>query len=116
MSSASAPWKAAALAAAFLVMACRPHALSHTAVMAWEAFPLSLDPRSGNDQASERLLGLTHQGLLRRDAQLRLVPDGCLSWRWEVPYTELAFDFPTPGKEPVGWFHFSPGRFLHAGD
>jgi peptide/nickel transport system substrate-binding protein len=101
---------------AFLLLACRPHPRPHTVVMAWEAFPLSLDPRSGNDQASERLLGLTHQGLLRRDAQLRLVPDGCLAWRWEVPYAELAFDFPLPGKEPSGWFHFSPGRFLRAED
>jgi len=84
--------------------------------MAWEAFPLSLDPRIGNDQASERLLGLTHQGLLRRDAQLRLVPDGCLAWRWEVPYTELAFEFPATGKEPAGWFHFRPGRFLRTED
>ncbi|HTL98215.1 MAG TPA: ABC transporter substrate-binding protein [Holophagaceae bacterium] len=84
--------------------------------MAWEAFPLSLDPRTGNDQASERLLGLTHQGLLRRDAKLRLVADGCLAWRWERPYTELAFDFPRPGQEPPGWFRFSPGRFLRAED
>ena len=84
--------------------------------MAWEAFPLSLDPRMGNDQASERLLGLTHQGLLRRDAGLHLVADGCLAWRWETPYTELAFDFPSRGNEPAGWFHFSPGHFLHAED
>jgi peptide/nickel transport system substrate-binding protein len=99
-----------------LLLACRPHPRSHTVVMAWEAFPLSLDPRMGNDQASERLLGLTHQGLLRRDARLRLIPDGCLAWRWEVPYTELAFDFPVPGKEPAGWFHFAPSRFLRAED
>jgi peptide/nickel transport system substrate-binding protein len=101
---------------AFLLLACRPHPRPHTVVMAWEAFPLSLDPRVGNDQASERLLGLTHQGLLRRDARLRLVPDGCLAWRWVVPYTELAFDFPAPGEEPAGWFHFAPGRFLRAED
>jgi len=116
MSSALTPWKAAAVAAAFFVLACRPNLRPHTVVMAWEAFPLSLDPRSGNDQASERLLGLTHQGLLRRDAQLHLVPDGCLAWRWEVPYTELVFDFPAPGMEPIGWFQFSPGRFLRAED
>lgn len=84
--------------------------------MAWEAFPLSLDPRVGNDQASERLLSLTHQGLLRRDAQLHLIADGCLTWRWQTPYTELAFDFPVPGKEPPGWFRFTTGGFLHAED
>lgn len=84
--------------------------------MAWEAFPLSLDPRVGNDQASERLLALTHQGLLRRDAELRLVPDGCLAWRWVAPYTELAFDFPATGHEPASWFRFPDGRFLRAED
>lgn len=108
--------RAAAFTAALLLLACHPHPRPHTVVMAWEAFPLSLDPRSGNDQASERLLGLTHQGLLRRDAQLRLVPDGCLAWRWAVPYTELAFDFPLPGREPSGWFHFGPSHFLRAED
>lgn len=108
--------KAAAIAAAFLLCACRPHPRPRTVVMAWEAFPLSLDARMGNDQASERLLALTHQGLLRRDARLQLVADGCLSWRWERPYTELTFDFPARGQEPKGWFHFSPGRFLHAED
>ncbi len=84
--------------------------------MAWEAFPLSLDPRMGNDQASERLLALTHQGLLRRDAELRLVPDGCLAWRWVTPYSELAFDFPAPGHESASWFRFPDGRFLRAED
>src|SRR5690348_7829148 len=108
--------KAVALAAAFFLVGCHPRPRAHTVVMAWEAFPLSLDPRTGNDQASERLLGLTHQGLLRRDATLRLVPDGCLAWRWERPYTELAFDFPRPGEEPAGWFRFAPGRFLRAED
>ncbi|HEU4952159.1 MAG TPA: ABC transporter substrate-binding protein [Holophagaceae bacterium] len=96
--------------------ACRPHPRPHTVVMAWETFPLSLDPRLGNDQASERLLALTHQGLLRRDAALRLVPDGCLAWRWERPYTELAFDFPAPDQEPPGWFTFTTGAPLRAED
>lgn len=96
--------------------ACRPHPRPHTVVMAWETFPLSLDPRLGNDQASERFLALTHQGLLRRDAALRLVPDGCLAWRWERPYTELAFDFPAPGQEPPGWFTFTTGAPLRAED
>lgn len=108
--------KAVALAAAFLLLACRPQARPHTVVMAWEAFPLSFDPRTGNDQASERLLALTHQGLLRRDANLNLVPDGCLAWRWERPYTELAFDFPARGREPASWFRFSQGKYLHAED
>lgn len=109
--------RAVASAMAFLLSAaCHPPARPHTVVMAWEAFPLSLDPRTGNDQASERLLGLTHQGLLRRDANLRLVADGCLAWRWETPYTELAFDFPARGKEPPGWFRFPSGRFLRAED
>ena len=101
---------------ALLLFGCHPHPRPHTVIMAWEAFPLSLDPRVGNDQASQRLLGLTHQGLLRRDENLRLVADGCLSWRWEVPYTELVFDFPAPGKEPPGWFRFSSGSCLHADD
>lgn len=108
--------KRSALLAALALLACRPHPRPHTVVMAWEAFPLSLDARLGNDQASQRLLGLTHQGLLRRDAQLRLAPDGCLAWRWEVPYTELAFDFPARGHEPRGWPAFAPGRFLRAED
>ena len=108
--------KAAAFTAAFLLMACQPRPRPHTVVMAWEAFPLSLDPRMGNDQASERLLGLTHQGLLRRNAGLHLVPDGCLAWRWTVPYTELAFDFPVRGAEPAGWPAFAPGHPLRAED
>ncbi len=108
--------KAVALAAAFVLLACRPHPRPHTVVMAWEAFPLSFDPRMGNDQASERLVALTHQGLLRRDADLRLVPDGCLAWRWVAPYTDLAFDFPKPRQEPPAWFRFPSGRFLRAED
>lgn len=116
MGPAQPPWKAARIAAALFLSACHPSSRPGTVVMAWEAFPLSLDPRTGNDQASERLLGLTHQGLLRRDAGLHLVPDGCLAWRWTAPYTGLAFDFPPPGQEPPGWFRFPSGRFLHAED
>jgi peptide/nickel transport system substrate-binding protein len=87
--------------------------------MAWEAFPLSLDPRFGPDQASQRLLALTHQGLLRRDAKLALVPDACLAWRWETPFTVLSFDFPPPEAIPgLGrpWPRFDDGRPLTAAD
>jgi len=75
-----------------------------TVIMAWEAFPLSLDPRLGQDQASQRLLSLTHQGLLRRDENLVLVPDACVNWRWEQPFTVLSFDFSkmTPYRFPSG--------------
>lgn len=44
------------------------------------------------------------------------MPDGCLAWRWERPYTELAFDFPARGREPASWFRFSQGKYLHAED
>jgi len=103
-----------------LAVACRPAPRrEHTVVMAWESFPLSLDPRLGQDQASQRLLSLTHQGLLRRNASLDLVPDGCLAWRWERPFTELCFDFPDePEAQRLGskWFWFGPGRPLRAAD
>jgi len=91
----------------------------NTVVMAWESFPLSLDPRQGQDQASQRLLSLTHQGLLKRDEQLNLVPDGCLAWRWERPFTELTFDFPDQEQARLlgdAWFWFEPGRPLGAQD
>lgn len=87
--------------------------------MAWEAFPATLDPRLAQDQAGQRILALTHQGLLKRDANLAFVPDGCLAWRWVTPYTELAFDFPKPEALPrLGrpWFSFAPGRPLRAED
>lgn len=103
--------KAAALAAALCLLGCRPSPPPSAVVMAWESFPLSLDPRYGQDQASQRLLSLTHQGLLRRNARLAWVPDACASWRWVSPYTELAFDFPRDGG-PV----FSDGRPLRAED
>lgn len=90
------------------LLGCRPAPRPHTVVMAWESFPLSLDPRLGSDQASGRLLSLTHQGLLRRNARLELVPDACLSWRWTKPYTELAFEFPAPEAAP----RFPSGRAL----
>jgi peptide/nickel transport system substrate-binding protein len=88
-------------------------------VVAWEAFPLSFDPRIGQDQASQRLLGLTHQGLLKRDASLAFVPDGCLAWRWDEPYRVLSFDFPdAPAAAALGagWHRFEPGRPLRAED
>lgn len=89
------------------------------AVLAWEAFPLSFDPRLGQDQASQRLLALTHQGLLKRDARLVFVPDACLGWRWEVPYRVLSFDFPDAAAAAAlgdRWFWFAPGRPLRADD
>lgn len=106
------PHRLAVLAPLVLgLLACRPAPRPDTAVLAWEAFPLSLDPRFGQDQASQRLLALTHQGLLKRDANLNLVPDACAAWRWEVPFTVLAFDFDlrTPPR-------FDGGRPLGAGD
>ncbi len=86
------------------LLACQPSARrgearsknddqSTRAVLAWENFPLSLDPRQGQDQASQRLLALTHQALLKRGPRLELLPDACESWRWTKPYTELAFSF-----------------------
>lgn len=96
-------------------LGCGRHARSVASkvVMAWEAFPLSLDPRLGQDQASQRLLSLTHQGLLRRDEGLVLVPDACQAWRWETPFTVLSFDFP---KAEAARFFFAPGRPLTAWD
>jgi len=87
--------------------------------MAWESFPLSLDPRLGQDQASQRLLSLTHQGLLKRNEHLDLVPDGCLDWRWERPFTDLSFDFPNAQEaQKLGakWFWFTPQNPLSAAD
>ncbi|HJW08960.1 MAG TPA: ABC transporter substrate-binding protein [Holophagaceae bacterium] len=103
--------KAAVLAAAFALSSCRPAPPSHAVVMAWESFPLSLDPRYGQDQASQRLLSLTHQGLLRRNDRLEWVPDACASWRWTLPYTELGFTFAAQGG-PL----FSDGRPLRPED
>ncbi len=102
---------AAGLALVALLGACRPVPRPATAVMAWEAFPLSFDPRFGPDQASQRLLSLTHQGLLKRNAKLELVPDACSAWRWEVPFTVLSFDFPDATGP-----RFDDGRPLTAED
>ena len=103
-----------------LLAACRtPAPPADTAVVAWEAFPLSFDPRLGQDQASQRLLALTHQGLLKRNDALVFVPDGCLAWRWEEPYTVLTFDFPdAAAAADLGprWHWFAPGRPLRAED
>lgn len=88
-------------------------------MVAWEAFPLSFDPRQGQDQASQRLLGLTHQGLLKRGADLQFEADGCLAWRWEEPYRVLSFDFPDAAAAAVlgdRWTWFEPGRPLRAAD
>lgn len=79
--------------------------------MAWESFPANLDPRYAQDQASQRVLALTHQGLLKRDASLAFVPDACAAWRWEKPFTELAFEFPKKGG-----FTFTTGAPLGAAD
>jgi len=103
-----------------VLLGCHPEPpRPHTVVMAWESFPLSLDPRQGQDQASQRLLSLTHQGLLKRNQHLELVPDACLEWRWERPFTELSFDFPNvEGVRNLGirWFWFSPDHPLLAAD
>lgn len=102
------------LLALMALLACqREPASPHTVVMAWEAFPLSMDPRLGQDQASQRLLSLTHQGLVRRDANLELAPDACSAWRWEVPFTVLDFEFPKPERARCG---FGPGQPLTARD
>lgn len=103
-----------------LALGCRTGAPpADTAVVAWEAFPLSFDPRLGQDQASQRLLGLTHQGLLKRGADLQFVADGCLAWRWEEPYRVLSFDFPDAAAAAAlgdRWTWFEPGRPLRAAD
>ena len=86
-----------------------------TAILAWENFPLSLDPRQGQDQASQRLLALTHQGLVKRGPKLELLPDGCVAWRWSKPYSELVFEFPVL-TESKGRPLFPDGRPIHAED
>ncbi|HJU84601.1 MAG TPA: ABC transporter substrate-binding protein [Holophagaceae bacterium] len=102
---------AAAFAAALLLSGCRPAPRPDMVAMAWESFPLSLDPRYGQDQASQRLLALTHQALLRKDARLDLRPDACAAWSWERPYTVLRFDF-----APEGGLPFPDGHRLSASD
>ncbi len=84
--------------------------------MAWESFPTSRDARTAQDQASQRLFSLTHQGLLKRDARLQFVPDACRAWRWEAPFTELSFDFPRPGAPGGADFWFGPGLPVTAAD
>jgi peptide/nickel transport system substrate-binding protein len=108
------------LASLFLFAACeRPSPVAGRVVLAWEAFPLSFDPRIGQDQASQRLLSFTHQGLIRRNEKLEWVPDGCLDWRWERPFTVLSFDFPNleeARRLGPSWFRFPDGRPLGAAD
>ncbi|MBL0210569.1 MAG: ABC transporter substrate-binding protein [Holophagaceae bacterium] len=102
------------------ILACQPASRpgverNQAAVLAWENFPISLDPRQGQDQASQKLLSLTHQALLKRGPDLELLPDACVDWRWIQPYTELAFTFPnSPG--PHTGTEFAPGRPLRAAD
>lgn len=110
----------ALMAAALTLLACRVSKArvpaSHgTAILAWENFPLSLDPLQGQDQASQQLLGLTHQGLVKRGTNLELVPDACVAWRWSNPYSELAFEFPK-GLETYGRPLFPDGRPVRAED
>ncbi len=91
------------------------HGTPSAAVLAWENFPLTLDPRQGQDQASQRLLALTHQSLLKRGPDLELLPDACTSWTWTEPYIELEFEFaggPENRARPV----FADGRPLGAQD
>lgn len=97
-----------------LAIGCDRKPAEDRVVMAWEAFPTNLDPRFAQDQASQRVLSLTHQGLLKRDANLAFVPDACTSWRWEQPFTELAFTFPAPSHGSR--FTFTTGAPVSADD
>jgi len=81
------------------LLACQPAsrqgaAQVDAAVLAWENFPITLDPLQGQDQASQKLLSLTHQALLKRGPNLELLPDACVSWSWTKAYTEMTFVFP----------------------
>lgn len=99
------------------LLACRPTPHGPRAVViALESLPLTLDPRVALDQAAQRTLILTHQGLLKRNEHLELEPDGCLSWRWVEPYRELAFAFPAEGHAPIRWYRFPDGHLLSAED
>ncbi len=111
-----------AFASAVLVglLACQPasrqgEARSGTAILAWENFPITLDPLQGQDQASQKLLSLTHQALLKRGPNLELLPDACVSWGWTKAYTELAFLFEN-GNETRSQAEFSKGRPLRPDD
>lgn len=86
-----------------------------TAVLAWENFPITLDPRQGQDQASQKLLSLTHQALLKRGPNLELLPDACTSWRWTKAYTELIFVF-QQNSETSSQAGFAADRPLRAED
>ncbi len=102
------------------LLACQPAsrqggARSDTAVLAWENFPITLDPRQGQDQASQKLLSLTHQALLKRGPNLELMPDACVSWSWTKAYTELTFVF-HQSSETRSQTEFAKGRPLRAED
>ena len=102
------------------ILACQPasrqgEARSDTAVLAWENFPITLDPRQGQDQASQKLLSLTHQALLKRGPNLELMPDACVSWSWTKAYTELTFVFHR-SDETRSQTEFAKGRPLRAED
>lgn len=111
----------AALAALAALLACQPASRQSSgrqataAVLAWENFPITLDPRQGQDQASQKLLALTHQALLKRGPKLELLPDACTGWSWTQPYTELTFLFQPEGEtgSPAG---FAKDRPLRAED
>ncbi len=102
------------------LLACQPAsrqggARSDTAVLAWENFPITLDPRQGQDQASQKLLSLTHQALLKRGPNLELMSDACVSWSWTKAYTELTFAF-HKSAETSSQTEFTKGRPLRAED
>ncbi|MCI0412391.1 ABC transporter substrate-binding protein [bacterium] len=81
-----------------------PHLTSYqpdTIVMALSSFPTNLDPRIGLDAASEDFHNLIFNGLLRKDAQGRMVPDACS--RFEK-ITLLRYRF-----------YLRPGIFFHDG-
>ncbi len=52
-----------------------------------ETAPLHLDPRYGLDVASYRVMQLIYNGLVRLDAQARIVPDVAASWDMPDPTT-----------------------------
>ena len=102
------------------LLGCQPasrggEARSGTAVLAWENFPITLDPRQGQDQASQKLLSLTHQALLKRGPNLELMADACVAWNWSKPYTELSFVF-QPDSDHRSQTEFASGRPLRAED
>lgn len=60
---------------ALLLAGCSPAPRRATLILAVEEGPSSLDPRTGSDQASERLFHLLYRGLFRTGAGMEAAPD-----------------------------------------